>query len=212
MTRRVLIIGSGGHGRAVLGCIAALDTFDVVELATNADNPEPIPGYRILDERMMTLDDIASEYDAVVVAIGDNRVRLQKIERLLRAGASLPVIAHPSATVSKFAESGFGTVIMAGAVVNPFARVGVGCVINTGAIVEHDCSVGDGAHLSPNSAMGGGSSLGRRAWLCIGSNVADHVALAADSILAGGSCLVVDAAVSGLYAGVPAVLKREATA
>lgn len=211
MMRRLLIIGSGGHGRAVLGCVVAISAFDVVEFATNVDDPEPIPGYRILDERAMAPDGIASEYDAVVVAIGDNRARLEKVERLVRVGASLPAIVHPSATVSQLAEVGPATVVMAGAAVNPFARVGAGCIVNTGAVVEHDCSVGDGAHLSPNSAIGGGASVGKRAWLCIGSSVADHVAFADDSVLAGGSCLVADAPKSGLYAGVPAVLKREAS-
>lgn len=206
--RNLLIIGSGGHGRAVLDCALALGAFSAIEFATNADRPVAIPGFRILDERAMAPESIASDYAAVVVAIGDNHARLEKIDQLEEAGVSLPVIAHPSAVVSRFAKIGVGSVVMAGAVVNSSARIGKGCIVNTGAIVEHDCSVGDGAHLSPNAAIGGGVLVGKRSWLCIGSSIADHVTLAADSVLAGGSCLVTDASASGLYAGVPALLKK----
>lgn len=211
MAHRLLIIGTGGHGKAVLGCVVSLGYFGTIEFATNIDEFEPISHYRILDERSITFQDIAARYDGVVVAIGDNHTRLKKIKEFVAAGVALPSIIHPSAVVSEFAQVGYGSVVMAGAVVNPFAQVGNGCIINTGAIVEHDCLIEDGAHLSPNSAIGGGSSVGACSWLCIGSNMADHVKLAANSVLAGGSCLIHDASIQGLYAGAPAILKREAT-
>lgn len=210
MDDKLLIIGTGGHGKAVLDCVLASRAYASISFATNADEHWCMSGFPVVDERSLTPDSIACDYSAVVVAIGDNSVRLEKLRKLSGAGANLPVMIHPSAQVSRFARIGRGTVVLANAVVNAFAEVGTGCILNTASVVEHDCVVGDGAHLSPNSALGGGTRVGERVWLCIGSNVADHVNIASDSILAAGSCLVHDAEEPGLYAGVPAALKRRA--
>ena len=205
---RLLIIGSGGHGRSVLGAALAAGAYGEVEFATNADDPDPIEGFRILDERKLGVEEMRKRYSAVFVAIGDNEARLEKLRGLLVAGLETPSIVHPSASVSPLASIGAGTFVGPGAFVNPFARVGIGCIINTGAVVEHDCRVSEGAHLSPNAAIGGGAEVGEGSWLCIGSCMADHVSFPAWSVLAAGSALVSDVSKAGLYAGAPAGLKR----
>lgn len=204
----LLIIGAGGHGRVVLDIALALGSFSRIDFAINVKDPLPIDGHMILDETGYTPEDFASVYDSIAVAIGDNAVRLSKVRALAAAGANLPALIHPTATVSSSALIGAGSVVCAGAVVNPFARVGEACIVNTGAVVEHDCVLGDGVHMSPGALLGGGCEVGEASWLCIGSCVSDHVGIAPGSVLAGGSCLVDDAEVAGLYAGVPARLKR----
>ncbi|CVH75651.1 UDP-N-acetylbacillosamine N-acetyltransferase [Coriobacteriaceae bacterium CHKCI002] len=208
MHNNILIIGSGGHGKSVLDCVVQSGRFDEVVFASNADEPEPIGGYPVLDERLLRFEDIRKRFDAAVVAIGDNRVRLSKTRELLAAGVDLPVLVHPSASVSPFAKISPGTVILAQASVNAFASVGAACIVNTAAIVEHECNIGDGVHLSPGAAIGGGVAVGGLSWLCISSSIIDHITLAGGSVLAGGSCLTRDGSVPGLYAGSPATLKK----
>ena len=53
-------------------------------------------------------------YDGVVVAIGVNPARLALYRQLESAGARVCSIVHPSATVSRFATIGGGSVICAG--------------------------------------------------------------------------------------------------
>lgn len=204
----LLIIGSGGHGRVVLDIALSTGRYSQIDFATNVDNPDPIGDFRILDERELSPELIASGYESVAVAIGDNRARLSKARLLVSFGAHLPALVHPSAVVSPSASLGVGTVVCAGAVVNASARTGAACIVNTGAVVEHECVLEDGVHMSPGSLLGGGCIVGEEAWLCIGSSAVDHVRVAPGSVLAGGSCLVVDADEPGLYAGVPARLKR----
>ena len=206
--RSLLVVGSGGHGRSVLGVVLASGNFGDITFATNVDDPEPIGRFEMLDERLLAVEEVKRRFDAAFVAIGDNQARLRKTRKLLAAGIELPVLVHPSAVVSPLASIGPGTVVCPGAVVNPFARVGVGCIVNTGAVVEHDCEVADGAHLSPHSAIGGGSKVGEGSWLCVGSCMADHITLPSWSILAAGAALVSEVDESGLYVGLPAVLKK----
>lgn len=207
--RSLLIIGSGGHGRSVLDCALATGEYGEIVFASNEDEPTPIPGHEILDERKLAPGDIQDRFNAVVVAIGENRARLSKVRALLARGISLPAFVHPRAYVSPLASVGAGSVVLAGAVVNAFAEVGAGCIVNTCAVVEHECRLGDGAHLSPGAVVAGGSVVGEGSWLCAGSAIADHVFLPDWSTLAGGSFLNAAVEAAGLYAGLPATLRRE---
>lgn len=204
----LLVIGAGGHAKSVLDLVLSLGRYGEIIFATNREGDAPIPGFELVDERQLSPRTIRERFDAVAVAVGDNRARLGKVRSLSAAGVSLPALVHPRAHVSRLASLGEGTVVMAGAVVNAFASVGVGCIVNTCAVVEHECEVADGAHLSPGAVVAGGSSVGEGAWLCANAGMADHVSLPAWSTLAGGSFLRASVEEAGLYAGVPAALRR----
>lgn len=204
----LLIIGAGGHGRSVLDLVLSLGNYDKIAFATNEDHDCPILGYSLLDERALSPEFVHKQFDAVVVAIGDNRARLDKVCTLSKAGVILPPLVHPRAYVSPLASLGEGSIVLAGAVVNAFANIGLACIVNTHAVVEHECRISDGVHLSPGVVVAGGSSIGEGAWLCANSGVADHVSLPAWSTLAGGSFLNSTVLKGGLYAGQPAILRR----
>lgn len=204
----LLIIGAGGHARSVLDLVLALGGYDKLSFATNREGDAPISGYELIDERGLSPEGIRAGFDAVAVAIGDNRARLAKVRSLFSSGMALPALVHPRAHVSPLASLGAGSVVMAGAVVGAFAEVGAGCIVNTGAVVEHECRLGDGVHVSPGAVVAGGCSVGESCWLCAQSGMADHVSLPAWSTLAGGSFLTGGAETAGLYAGTPATLRR----
>lgn len=201
--RSLLIIGSGGHGRSVLDCALATGEYGEIVFASNEDEPTPIPGYEILDERKLALNDIQDRFNAVAVAIGDNRARLLKTRALLARGIGLPAFVHPCAYVSPLASVGTGSVVLAGAVVNAFAEVGTGCIVNTCAVVEHECRLGDGVHLSPGAVVAGGSSVGEGSWLCANSVVSDHVGICPWVTVGAGGCVIRDISEPGVYVGVP---------
>lgn len=204
----LLIIGSGGHGKSVLDCVIQVGKYDKVVFATNNPAQNPIKGFDILNEEDLSLREIKEGFAGVVVAIGDNASRLKKVDFLESNGVDLPVLVHPRASVSPLAHIEHGTVVMAGAVVNAYARVGRGCIINTGSIVEHECVLGAGVHLSPNVTLGGGTAIGIRTWMCVGSCAADHLHIGSENVVAAGSVVIKDIENTGLYAGVPAKLKR----
>src|SRR5690606_14602376 len=107
-----------------------------------------------------TLLQRVSEFDGVVVAIGQNGIRLKKLNELGEAGAPLPILLHPSAVVSAHASIGVGSVVFANAVVNTGTVTGVGAILNTGSTVDHDCSLGNAVHVSPGAHLAGGVHVG----------------------------------------------------
>jgi len=136
--------------------------------------------------------DSVSDFDAVIVGIGDNRVRLHKQAMLIKAGAAVINFIHPAATVSSFTQIGLGAVVCAGAVVNIDAVLGAGVVVNTGATIDHDCVVHDGAHIAPGAHLSGNVHVGECSWIGVGACVKQGVHIGADVMVGAGAVVVSD--------------------
>ncbi len=202
---RLMVVGAGGHGKVVADAarLAAahreLAFFDdrFPELQT-AGGHWPVIG---------KLEDIASPDfagDEFVVAIGDNRRRLQVQDTLIRLQRTLATIIHPAAIVSSYARIGRGSVVFAGAVINVDAQLGEACIVNTAASIDHDCVLGRGVHLSPGVRLGGGVRIGNASWVGIGAVVRQDIEIGADVVVGAGAAVVSDVASGLTVLGVPA--------
>ncbi|TOJ99406.1 acetyltransferase [Vibrio parahaemolyticus] len=189
MNRTCAILGASGHGKVVAE-IAELNGYTNIEFFDDRwpelQNVEhwPVKG------NSETLLKIAAQFDLTVIAIGNNKVRLEKQKLLSIAGAKFSVLEHPRATISRHSQLGVGTVVMAGAVINPFVKVGKACIINTASTIDHDCSLADGVHVSPGCNLAGGVTVGEGTWLGIGSQVKQLISIGAGVIVGAGATVV----------------------
>jgi len=204
--RRLLIIGTGGHGKVVMDC--AKKYYDTISFMTNDTNSAGINGYPVIFEQQTSAEYIKNNFDELIVAIGNNNARVKISLDYAAKGIKLATIIHETAVVSESAVIGEGTVILANAVINPFANIGKCCIINTGAIIEHDCILKDGVHISPNAAMGGTVCIGEKTWVCVGSSIANNIKIGEKSIIGAGSVIIKDIPDKVLAAGVPAKIKK----
>nr|WP_231692626.1 acetyltransferase [Thiopseudomonas alkaliphila] len=196
------ILGASGHGKVVaetaelLGyqCVFFDDAYPSVK------NNEDWPVIGITDNLL----EQAANFAAVTVAIGNNAIRLAKIQQLQDAGAKLVTLVHPRAIVSSYANLQPASVVFAGAVINPFAQIGRGCIINTAASIDHDCVIADGVHISPGTHLAGNVSVGKEAWVGIGAAVKQGINIAANCTVGAGAVVVKDVAGSMTVVGNPA--------
>ncbi len=160
---RLLIVGAGGFGRAVAD---AMPDGSVVAgfVDDRGRSCGPVMGLPVMGTTA-DLPTLRRAFDALVVAIGDNRRRRELCETASTLGYRLAPIVHPRAWVSAHAHIGPGSIVMAGAIVGTEAVIGSGVIINAGAIVDHHAVVGDHAHLGVGSGLSGGARLGDGVWL-----------------------------------------------
>jgi sugar O-acyltransferase (sialic acid O-acetyltransferase NeuD family) len=203
----LLIVGTGGQGKVVLDCVEKY--YNKITFMTNDSNTKKIGNYPILFGKDINFEYILKNFDEVIVAIGNNNARLNLSLKYISQGIKLAIIVHPTAVVSKYAIIGEGTVIFANAVVNSSAKIGRACIINTGAIIEHDCILEDGVHISPNAAMGGTVNIGKKAWICLGSSIANNIRIGENVIVGAGSVVLNDVSDNVLVAGIPATIKKK---
>ena len=186
MSKRVIVIGAGGHGRSVAEAILLLGRDELVGFVDDgADANAKVWTYPILG-RTDSLHTLRALADTVVVAIGNNAVREKLHSRVRDAGFELLNVIHPAAFVSPTATLGAGCAVMAGAVVGTEAQLGEGVIVNCGATVDHHCRVDAFGHLGVNACMAGGSVLGHRAWMQAGAALGYGVKIAADTVLVPG--------------------------
>lgn len=183
------ILGASGHGK-VIAEIAELNGYQNIDFFDDRwPSLKSVEHWSVSGDTSMLLSNV-KEYDLTVVAIGHNATRCSKQLELTSAGANFDVLAHPRAVISKYANIGIGSVVMANAVVNPLSHIGVSCIINTGSTVDHDCKLAEGVHISPGVNLAGGVKVGKNTWIGIGSQVKQLVVIGCDSVVGAGSTVV----------------------
>lgn len=148
MSKSLLIIGGGGHGKVVKEIAEALGYTKISFLDDN--NKEAIG--KIADSK-----DFVEEYQEAFVGIGNNKFRSELLARLEKEGYGIPMLIHPTAYVSKSAIIGNGTVVEPMAIVNANSIIGTGCIVSVGSIVDHDAVLEDCVHVNVGAICKAGS-------------------------------------------------------
>ena len=191
MTKKLAIVGASGHGK-VIADIAEQLGFIVNFYDDAYPSKTHIEHWAIRGTcaDLIALNNTSTALNDVVVAIGNNDIRQQKIQLLKQNGFNLITLIAPTALISQYATIMQGSVVFEGSVINAFAKVGVGCIINTAAIVEHDCIIDDFTHICPNVALAGGVTVGRKSWVGIGSQVKQLVIIGDNCLIGAGSTVL----------------------
>lgn len=210
MTDSFIVWGAGGHGKVVADLLRAQFGADTTlrycdrDTSRKGELAEPGGGRVELDDDDLEAALEAGELGSVVLAVGNNRARLEMFARLRAHGVEMPTLVHPSASVSPSAHLGAATHVVTGAIVHPAANVGSAVILNTRCVVEHDCVVGDGAHISPGAVLAGAVRVGARSWIGAGATVIPGVTVGSDAIVGAGAVVIRDVPDGATVVGVPA--------
>ncbi|MEA2329714.1 MAG: hypothetical protein QOE68_4673 [Thermoanaerobaculia bacterium] len=192
MMQRIVIVGAGSQGAIVADILERAGTPAVGFV-------DDTPGKNVLG----TIDDLRTiAHDAIIVAIGDNRLRRGLVERL--AHERLATAIHPFTSISPSARIGEGSMISAGAIVSPNAVVGRGVILNTKASVDHDSVVGDFSHISLGSTIGAKVHIGAETLIAPGATVVSGMTVGARSVIGAGAVVVREIPDDVTAFGVPA--------
>lgn len=190
--KKIILVGGGGHCRAVIDVIEAEGRFQVMGIVQpKADGTEPVIGYPFLGEDA-DLPSLLADIPRTMITVG--QIKTAAVRRRLYAllkdlKVEIPVVISPTAYCSRHAQVAEGTIIMHGAVVNVAAQVGVNCIINSLALVEHDSRVGAHCHLATGCRVNGGAVIGDGSFIGSGAVVREGVKVGPDSLV-GAGCVV----------------------
>lgn len=200
MDKKVIVIGSGGHGKVVADIVCCAGDTVLGFLDDHADAAQVICGFPVLG----TVADYVRFPEAYfVIGIG-NAADRRRISAMM-TGARWYTAIHPTAVVSRMdTYIGEGTVVMAGAVVNACATIGKHCIINTLASVDHDNRVGDYSHIAVNASLTGAVCIGKNVWIGAGAVVINSATICDDCMIGAGAVVVQNLEAPGTYVGVPA--------
>ena len=206
----VVIIGAGGHGKVVLDILAAEGRYRPVGFVDN--NPALLDSYVCGLPVLGPINALPrlkrQRIRHAIVAIGDNRQRLNQLPEIEAVGFELVTAVHPTAFVSPRASLGRGVVIAPKASVITEARIGDLAIVNTAAVVDHECEVGEGVHVCPGAILAGRVRVGRGAFIGIGAQVIQCRSVGAFATIGAGAAVIADVPDGATAVGVPARLVK----
>ncbi|KXI27545.1 acetyltransferase [Paraglaciecola hydrolytica] len=210
MTKHLIILGAGGHGKVAADCAALLGRYSRISFL-DALYPQlqqtgrwPVIGK---GEDVSQFKQADTEF---FVAIGSNQIRQKVTRQLLTQDCQLATLIHPMAYVSQPELIGAGTLVCANAVVNIDSKIGLANIINTGSSVDHDCVLGDFVHIAPGVRLAGAVCIGESSFIGIGSVIIPGKIVGSSCILGAGSTLLTDLADYAVAVGSPAkVIKQQ---
>ena len=198
MSKKVVIIGAGGHAKVIADIIEKSGDIVVGFLDDSKEKNTETFGYKVLGKIRDT--DFKKQDIYYIIAIGNNYTRKEIYEKYKM---KLYTAIHPTAVLSKNIEIGEGTVIMANVCINADARIGKNCIINTGAVIEHDNIIEDYVHISPNATLCGAVEVGELTHIGAGTVVKNNTEIVDNCIIGAGTVVVKDIIVKGTYVGAP---------
>ena len=211
-SRNVLVVGSSGHARVVIDLLIQLGTYSVSGVVDSYVRSGTVCGGILILGTEHDVARLIEEYDVygLVVAIGDNYVRMQMVETLKKAAPESRFITaiHPHSYVAPDVRFGEGTVVMAGAVINSGSVIKDHCIINTNASLDHDSVMEDYSSLGPRAATGGNVTLGKFTAVSLGANVIHGINIGEHTLIGAGSTVVRDIPSNVVALGLPARVTR----
>jgi len=188
--RTLLIIGAGGHGKAVAeAAVLSGEWQGIVFVDDRWPNLQQCAGWPVVAD-VAGLAEYGGNPHGAIAAVGNNAIRERCVEVICDSDMPLVSVIHPRAFVSPTATIGAGSAVMAMATVGTDVMVGLATIVNANATVDHDAILEGFAHLGVGVQLAGGVHVKARAWLQAGSSAGYGVVVEADAVVAPGTALI----------------------
>ena len=193
MKNKILLIGGGGHCKAVIDVIEQTNLYEIAGIIdNNLDLGHKVLEYEVIgkDEDLINL---RKNYEYAIITVGQiksPKIRIKLFNLLKSLNFKLPIVISHRAYVSKYAKIGEGTIIMHDALVNANAKIGKNCIINSKALIEHDAIVEDNCHISTGAIVNGGTIVRKNSFFGSNAMAKEYIEIKANSIIGGGTTLL----------------------
>lgn len=163
--KRVIIIGSGGHGAEIDEYIATMNKHSndmKIQVAGFLDdNPSNYASYQFSAPLLGNIKKHRIQHDVFyVIGIANQEYRRTFVEYFLENNAQFMNIIHPAATISKSASMGTGNVIGPMVNIGPNVKIGDFNLVNSRSSLGHDTTIGNYNFISPNVSFSGFTKVG----------------------------------------------------
>ena len=178
MQSEILLIGNGGHSKAIQSNLKLTKKFVVYD-----DN-------QMLNESNFSFDDLISLNICSILTIGSNRLRYEKYTQATKL--QFINLIYESSIIENDTQFGLGNVFLNKSFINSNCILGSHCILNSNSIVEHDCIVKDFVHLAPGSIILGGVQIGNGVLVGAGSVVLPGIKIGDWATIGAGSVITKD--------------------
>lgn len=137
----LLILGAGSQGAVVKEIAEETRLFNKIDfLDDDPNNPLAI-------DTCTSFARYTERYPIAIPSFGNCELREKWADALQKSGFILPIIIHPSATISNQVSIADGVVIEAKAIIGNGVTIERNCIISAGAVLDKGCTVKANVHV-----------------------------------------------------------------
>jgi len=190
-TKKIIIVGSGGHANSCLEILKQLEDFKIIGSVDNHKKFNSEIKYPLLGNND-DLIKIKKTADYAIIGIGqikDFTPRVKIFKLLKKLDFKLPVIISKNAYVSNNAKISEGSIIMNHCLINTHVSIGQNCIINNKALIEHNSIIEDNCHISTGCIINGNVKIGKNTFIGSGSIINNNISVGKNCIISSGSII-----------------------
>lgn len=206
-----VIIGAGTYGEVYLAYLqeAGIEIVGFLDDDSRYIN-QKVCGIPVLGG-LDFLACLKDEYDvkAVYCPLGNNKLRVEILNRALGLGYEVPNFIHSTVDISPNVEIGKGVYILLGTHIMPYTKIKNFVMISMGVNVAHHSILHEGTFLSTGVNFGASIIAHKYAYIGISSTIMTGVhELGENCLIGAGAVVIKDVPTKAVMAGIPAkVLK-----
>jgi acetyltransferase EpsM len=157
----VIIVGVGSHAEVVQSILGAKDLLGFVSFGEETPKEVLSPYLGRLKDLSATNFERERDNISFIVAIGDNHLRKQVVEEIIKKFPFSPFanVISKQAYIAEGVKIGSGNVVSPGAMIQVGVTLGDHNIVNTNSSIDHHCEVRSFIHIAPNVALCGTVTL-----------------------------------------------------
>tara|TARA_B110000858_G_C17578418_1_gene370122 strand:+ start:81 stop:707 length:627 start_codon:yes stop_codon:yes gene_type:complete len=201
----LLIIGAGGHSRAVIATLLESKIWKLVGIIDLAykDIKEDILGVPIIGS-LEKLHSYSAQSTSIFLALGSNEIRKSLSHNPIIKNFKLVNVIHSKAHVDPSSYIGAGSFIGPFAHIGPKVIIGSSNIINSYANVEHESVIGHFSQLGPGATICGRCNIGNSVFIGANATIIPNLTIEDSNIIGSGAVINTSISVTGkTFVGVP---------
>jgi sugar O-acyltransferase (sialic acid O-acetyltransferase NeuD family) len=216
MTKRIVILGTGGN------CIDILDTLLEINRFKNEqvyecvgfldDNPSKLNqsfyGVKVIGNLQMTKQLSDCSFVFGIGSTSNFWKRKDILSKIKIDDDRFETVIHPTASVSKMSTIQAGVVIFQNAVVTSNAKIGSHVMILPNSIVSHDDEIGDFTCIAGGASISGNVKIGEGCYIGANASIKENVEIGKHCLIGMGSVVLNHVLENSIVAGNPAKFLR----
>lgn len=205
--KNIAIVGAGGFGKETLVMINQINAINPQWQVTGFYDDGIAAGSTVAGLPVLGKLEALKQVDAalaVVVAVGDPKIKRSVVERIQQSNLYFPTLIHPVATIGENIKAGAGCIVTAGCRLTIDITLGDFVLLNLNTTVGHDVQIGSFTSVMPGVHLSGYVQAGEEVLIGTGASILQRVTIGNGSVVGAGAVVNKNVEPHRTVAGVPA--------